>query len=65
MIIRLIPILVSPPALNLTVPSTLEVDTLFKVTITSLPASVFPTFTGVAVTTGANLNSLGKSYENG
>ena len=53
----------SPPALNLTVPSTLEVETLFNVTVTSLPASVFPTLIGVTVTMGANLKSVEKSYE--
>jgi len=58
--IRLMPTLVTPPRLNLTDPSILDVVTLDNVTTTSLPASVtFPIFTGVAVTTGVNLNSVG------
>lgn len=59
--IRLIPTLVIPPILNLTDPSMLEVVTLERVTTTSFPASEeVPMLTGVAVTIGTNLNSVGK-----
>jgi hypothetical protein len=54
----------SPDAPNLTRPSTLDVVTFFKITVTFCPAGVFPIFTAVAVAIGANLKSLGKSYEN-
>jgi hypothetical protein len=51
----------SPLVLNLTIPSTLDVVTLFSTTLTFLPAGVFPILTTVAVATGAYLKSVGKS----
>ena len=54
----------SPEAPNLTIPSTLDVVTVFKITFTFCPAGVFPILTGVAVAIGWYLKSLGKSYEN-
>ena len=55
---RLRPTVVSPPTLNLTNPSTEDVEILLIVTVTSLPASVLPMLIGVAVTIGANLKSV-------
>jgi hypothetical protein len=42
----------SPDAPNLTIPSTFDVVTVFKITLTFCPAGVFPIFTGVAVAIG-------------
>ena len=50
----------SPEAPNLTIPSTFDVVTVFKITLTFCPAGVFPVFTGVAVAIGWYLKSLGK-----
>jgi hypothetical protein len=51
----------SPDAPNLTIPSTLEVVTLFKITFTFCPAGVLPILTAVADAIGAYLKSEGKS----
>jgi hypothetical protein len=63
-IIKLTPTVRSPLELNFRIPSTLEVVTFFRIIEMSLPAVVPPTFTGVAVATGANLYSAGYVYEN-
>jgi hypothetical protein len=51
----------SPEELNLTMPSTLDVVIVFKITLAFCPAGVLPIFSRVAVTIGLNLKSLGKS----
>jgi hypothetical protein len=57
MIIKLTPAITLPVALNLTIPSTFEVEDGFKITEVFFPAKVSPLLITVAVMIGGYLNS--------
>jgi hypothetical protein len=56
-------VLTLPEELNLTIPSTLEVEIEVIIAKTSLPIVLVPVLTAVAVTIGGYLNSDAKSIE--